>query len=333
MRKAITRYLIPRPDNDYKPHALRMKSLLVMAALVLCIEGFFVLNAFFFNTAVFRNLASVLPGVLVSLTNENREDNSLAPLSHNALLEQAAQLKANDMAAKGYFAHTSPEGHEPWYWLHQVGYNYSYAGENLAVNFVDSQDVDRAWMNSPLHRANIVNEHYTEVGIAVAQGVYKGRQAIFVAQFFGAPKRVSRSVALQTPASTPTPAPAGTPTSPVQQIPSVAEAPAPEVPTSQDAVRVLGSETSQPDQTSILRRVQSTPRATTEYVLGAFLLFVLLALTLTVFVKIQIQHPRIIAGAVAMVVLIAGLMYANVYITHTRSELPTDLTASVISGL
>jgi uncharacterized protein YkwD len=173
MRKALKKYLIPHEGNNHKPYALRWKSLTAVAIAVLIVEGVFVTQLFFFSRETFQNLASVLPSVLVALTNENREDNNLNPVTTNTTLEQAAQLKANDMAAKGYFAHTSPDGKEPWYWLKQIGYSYLYAGENLAVNFVDSKDVDRAWMKSPLHRANIVNEHYTEVGIAVAQGTIK----------------------------------------------------------------------------------------------------------------------------------------------------------------
>ncbi len=96
-------------------------------------------------------------------------------------------MKADDMATKGYFAHTSPEGLTPWYWFAQVGYNYTYAGENLAINFNESKDVDTAWLASPTHRANILNSHYTEIGIATAQGMYKGVQATFVVQMFGTP--------------------------------------------------------------------------------------------------------------------------------------------------
>lgn len=105
----------------------------------------------------------------------------------NDLLSAAAQLKANDMAAKGYFAHVSPDGKTPWYWIDKVGYSYDYAGENLAVNFIDSADVSNAWMASPTHRANILNPVFKEVGTATAVGTYKGRNAIFVVQLFGTP--------------------------------------------------------------------------------------------------------------------------------------------------
>jgi uncharacterized protein YkwD len=124
---------------------------------------------------------------LVDGTNQNRVTNGLPNLQTNPLLQVAAQDKVNDMVAKGYFAHTSPQGIEPWYWFQQAGYNYLYAGENLAMNFTDSQDVTTAWMNSPEHRANILSTQFTQVGIATAQGTYDGKPVIYVAEEFGTP--------------------------------------------------------------------------------------------------------------------------------------------------
>ncbi len=131
---------------------------------------------------------AIFSDVLVSLTNETRIDLDLATLKTDPLLEIAAKLKAEDMASKGYFAHTSPEGLNPWYWFQLVGYDYRYAGENLAVNFAESEDVHDAWLNSASHRANIVNGNYTDIGIATARGIYKGREAEFVVQLFGTRK-------------------------------------------------------------------------------------------------------------------------------------------------
>lgn len=133
------------------------------------------------------SLALVLPSVLTDLANTERTTYGLTQLSYNSLLEQAAQAKANDMATKGYFSHNSPDGVTPWQWVKEAGYNFAYAGENLAVNFTESINVNRAWMDSPGHRANILNNKFTEVGIATAKGMYKGRETIFVVQMFGRP--------------------------------------------------------------------------------------------------------------------------------------------------
>lgn len=154
---------------------------------------FLVLFSFFVSVtqrlAIFRSgfLADVLPNVLIDLTNKNREKSQIQKLAYSPVLEEAAKRKANDMATKSYFAHTSPEGVTPWQWFRDVNYGFIYAGENLAVHFSDSSDVVRAWMDSPGHRDNILNEHFTEIGIATAQGYFEGRQTIFVVQMFGRP--------------------------------------------------------------------------------------------------------------------------------------------------
>ncbi len=131
--------------------------------------------------------AAVISSSLVELVNFDRTSASVGRLKVNPLLEQAAQAKANDMATKGYFAHNSPDGTTPWHWFAQVGYDYVYAGENLAIDFFESADVEKAWMNSPLHRANIINADFTEIGIATAKGIYNGHETTFVVQMFGKP--------------------------------------------------------------------------------------------------------------------------------------------------
>jgi len=98
---------------------------------------------------------------------------------------KAAQMKAEDMAKRGYFSHEGPLGESPWSWLDKVGYSYVYAGENLAVNFSDSVEVHKAWLNSPKHRDNILGRNFSEVGVGTATGEFEGRQSIFVVQFFG----------------------------------------------------------------------------------------------------------------------------------------------------
>ena len=138
-------------------------------------------------------LAEVIPRVLIDLTNRSRTDLALNQLVTSSVLEDAAQRKADDMAAGGYFSHNSPDGKTPWYWFGEAGYDFSYAGENLAIHFSDSPEVVEAWMNSPSHRANIVNENFTEIGIAISQGSFEGKQTIFVVQMFGKPRKVLAS--------------------------------------------------------------------------------------------------------------------------------------------
>ena len=185
----LKRHFIPHEGNGHRPHILHRKNAAQLVGVVLLFElALFILPGLNFAGFVNSlNLGAVLPGVLSTLTNEKRLAENMPQLLENPLLMQSAQLKAEDMATKSYFAHTSPEGKTPWYWLKQVGYSYAYAGENLAVNFVDSEDVTEAWMNSPTHRANIVSGAYTEIGTGIATGVYKGNNAVFVAQVYGRP--------------------------------------------------------------------------------------------------------------------------------------------------
>lgn len=185
MKKIFKKYFIPCPANCHKPHFLREKSIVTVLLVVVLL--FFA--SFLGRYAVEHNdfLASIQSAYLVDLTNADRATLGLGSLTINEKLVNAANMKANDMAEKGYFAHVSPDGHSPWYWIEKAGYNYIYAGENLAVNFNQSRDVQNAWMNSPTHRANIVNKHYTEIGISTSEGYYKGYKTIFVAQVFASP--------------------------------------------------------------------------------------------------------------------------------------------------
>ena len=141
-----------------------------------------------FRAPVLDSLSAIYAAVLVNLTNQNRAVANIAELKVSPILEKAAQMKADDMASKSYFAHNTPDGKTPWYWFEQAGYKYIYAGENLAVNFEESADVETAWMNSRGHFLNIMNPKFTEIGIATSTGLYKGRQAVFVVQMFGAPR-------------------------------------------------------------------------------------------------------------------------------------------------
>jgi len=133
-------------------------------------------------------LAAVLPAKVTALANHERKAQGAQPLIEDALLTEAAQRAANDMAERGYFAHESPEGRKPWYWLEEVGYGYLSAGQNLAINFNDSKKVHRAWMNSTSHKANILRPVYTHIGIATAPGLYRGREAMITVVYFATPR-------------------------------------------------------------------------------------------------------------------------------------------------
>ncbi len=122
-------------------------------------------------------------------TNQNRKANGDAELKYNAALNAAAQTKLKDMFAKQYFEHVSPDGVDPGKLAGQSGYLYLMVGENLALgNFKDDQALVQAWMDSPGHRANILEPKYVEIGIAVGQGMYQGHRTWIAVQEFGRPQ-------------------------------------------------------------------------------------------------------------------------------------------------
>ena len=188
MMKKIYNYLIPNEENDYRPGLFQGLSAFLILFVVLG-----VLIAGSVTTVVVDRdglLGAIYTSVLVDLTNEARLENGLEPLRLSSELAQIASLKAEHMAENEYFAHNSPEGVSPWYWFGAVGYDFVYAGENLAVDFDDSEDVNDAWLDSPGHRANILDARFTEIGIATFEGEYNGHNTVYVVQMFGTPAPV-----------------------------------------------------------------------------------------------------------------------------------------------
>lgn len=165
-------------------------------------------------------VSTVLPSVVVQLTNAERADLDETPLRRNATLDEAARMKAEHMAKNEYFAHFAPDGTSPWYWFDKAGYKYAHAGENLAIHFTDSSEVVQAWMDSPTHRANIVSGKYTEIGVGTAKGMYEGYETVYVVQLFGAP--AAAPVVKTTPAPAPTPTPVASTELAQAETPSVA---------------------------------------------------------------------------------------------------------------
>src|SRR3989344_2382272 len=124
MLKRLRHFLLPHEGNDHHPHIFRPKTVAATLGIIIASEMLFLVLAFA-SPQYLNFLASILPNVLVDLTNEARAESSVGALAINPVLVQAAEAKAHDMATKGYFAHISPEGVTPWYWLQQEGYEYT----------------------------------------------------------------------------------------------------------------------------------------------------------------------------------------------------------------
>lgn len=123
---------------------------------------------------------------LLNQTNRQRTDNKEPALMLNPLLSRAAQDKANDMSARNYWAHNTPDGQPPWYFISKTGYDYKKAGENLAYGFSNSTATIAGWMNSPPHRENILDQTFKEVGFGIADSQnYQntGAETIIVAMY------------------------------------------------------------------------------------------------------------------------------------------------------
>ena len=345
MRKRVKDFLVPHEGNDHKPRLFELSSL---ATLTVSVLALFVLT--FVATSVIRQsnmVATVLPGVLVDLANQSRVADSENQLIVNPELQAAAQMKANDMAARGYFAHYSPDGLSPWYWISKAGYNFSYAGENLAVNYNESGDVNQAWLNSPTHRANILNNHFTEIGIATARGEYKGQQTTFVVQMFGRPKTtvVARS-ALTPTTSTPTPStisePATTEVSTGTPVVAGAEVDSDTLVVTDSgrdylAVHVAGAETSVNEPASgVTVPAQSPwwawlivrPGTITGILYMGILLFVFVDMIFMIFIEIRKQHYGSILLALSFLAVVSTLFFLSTYSPLTNIVLNFMVTTA-----
>lgn len=324
MFKWLKKHFIPHKGNDHQPHFLRDKNTRNLVFAIFAIEFIVLLLPLIPPLYLMGNrfTASVLPAVLDDLTNQNRQAQHLAVLTVNPLLNEVAQLKAEDMASKGYFAHTSPDGNAPWYWFKKVGYNYEYAGENLAVDFTDSQDVSAAWMNSPEHKANILKNDYTEVGTGIATGTYEGKPTVFVAQEFGKPaSKTITNVSVRVATNVvPVSSLKGTST------PRVLGAEANSIAT--ETVPVSSQVQKSYQQTykkiNIFEKYAASPRHIANIILAIFGVLIIIALLFKLFIRMDKQHPRLITNGLVVLALIFGVYVVNNYVANARMEAVTS---------
>ncbi|MEK7495762.1 MAG: CAP domain-containing protein [Patescibacteria group bacterium] len=182
----IHRLFVPHEENNFRAKSLHTDFLTVYLVIAFLMMMFFKQNSGLHNVLGFATDISIEK--LNQLTNEQRQKNNLPSLLINSALTLAAQKKAENMLAENYWSHYSPDGKTPWDFILGAGYKYEYAGENLAKNFLFSNGVVDAWMNSTAgHRENILKREYAEVGYAIVNGVLNGEQTTLVVQEFGKP--------------------------------------------------------------------------------------------------------------------------------------------------
>jgi len=127
-------------------------------------------------------------GGVMKWTNLHRANAGLSALAENPQLNSAARLKVQDMFARQYFEHVSPTGGNISTLLDGVGYEYIAVGENLALgNYENDEALVQAWMDSPGHRANILNGRFQEIGVAVERGTFEGHKTWLAVQAFALP--------------------------------------------------------------------------------------------------------------------------------------------------
>lgn len=140
----------------------------------------------FTNTS--KKSAKLASASVIADTNEQRAQNNLPPLVENPTLDDIAVLRLDDMFENQYFAHVSPAGESAETVASSVGYAHLALGENLAEGiFSGNAGLVGAWMSSPGHRANILNTHYDQIGVAVREGTFQGKDAWIAVQIFGRP--------------------------------------------------------------------------------------------------------------------------------------------------
>ncbi len=141
----------------------------------------------------------ITPETVIELVNGERELQGLQKLEEDELLDIVAQNKLQNMIEEEYFAHTSPQGTDPWRWFVKSGYDFAFAGENLAIDYTDVNEQHEAWMNSPKHKKNILDERFTHTGVAVRQTQIDGKNVIITVEVFAKPQSVSVSSSNFTP--------------------------------------------------------------------------------------------------------------------------------------
>lgn len=211
--------------------------LMVALVLILVTVQSGVLNAAVRNPdgKVLAYATSMSASGLLSSTNSARASSGVAALGLNSKLNLAAQAKAEDMAARDYWSHNTPEGNPPWVFVSNQGYTYQKLGENLAAGFDNEQAAINGWLASPSHKENMLDQVFSEVGFGFANNANYtsagGGPMTVVVAFYGkpaasgqpAPAPVAAAPQIKAPTSpqpTATQAPTPVPTEPSSAAPS-----------------------------------------------------------------------------------------------------------------
>lgn len=230
----LAHLLFPRHSNNHKARVLHPSVLAIISFALLTFELVTRFAVPVTSPTTLGYASQISPSEVIRLTNIKRSESGLSPVTFSQTLTDAAKEKGEHMLANDYWAHTAPDGTEPWFFFTKHGYKYRYAGENLARDFTNPQSAVEAWMASPSHRDNMLSAKYQEIGVAVVEGDLAGSDSTIVVQLFGTQlSAVSQSVpvakanveitptktvALVVNSPTPTLTPSPEPTDPTETI-------------------------------------------------------------------------------------------------------------------
>ena len=184
----------PHPHNNHKAKVLWPRSIIILIGLFIMGRSMIDITIGL-KPGVLGFASQINPDKVIELTNKERLNAGVSIVKVNSELNQAALAKATDMFEHNYWAHISPTGTEPWYFITEAGYKYQHAGENLARDFSNPNDVVRAWMASTTHRQNLLDDRYKDIGIAVVDGYINGVETTLVVQMFGSSQTTVAKVA------------------------------------------------------------------------------------------------------------------------------------------
>ena len=217
------------------------------------------------------------------------------------MLSGYALAKATDMMERDYFSHVTPEGKNPWQWINRGEYDYVFAGENMAMDFITAETVHAAYLKSPTHRQNILNSNFQEIGVAVLHGELNNQPTTLLVIFFATQRSDLPDLGTRTAVL-------------VNQDES-----------DPVAANYLGQPNIAGVQASIgdsktnegiiyVANTQKSGKSIVNFVVEysnifflSFLLFLVLSLGINIFVKARVQHASIIIQSLAVVSLLVAI--------------------------
>lgn len=242
MLLTLAHLFTPAHTNNHRPKVIHPSGLALLVGIFLTVQSGLQLWKMSAVTLpgglVLGYASSITPSQVIGDTNGQREAAGLAPLTANDQLTAAALAKANYMFAHDFWAHVAPDGTTPWVFIHNAGYTYTVAGENLARDFSDEPSMMSAWMNSPTHRENIMNPKFHDIGIAVVDGKLQGVETTLVVQMFGSRGVLTARTTSQGAATKTAAAPTTQPVAAATPVPATEPTPVPAVAAAENTLPV-----------------------------------------------------------------------------------------------